>query len=96
MKKVRLKEDFFSMNYLDMKEGLDDGEYFTKIYEDDSDEYFVIAMTNDAFTFDPETDIITVNPGNEKAGDGEMIVMDQPAGNFQHEAVPEESEAALG
>lgn len=74
MKKVRLKEDFFSMNYLDMKEGLNDGEYFTKIYEDDSDEYFVIAMTNDAFTFDPETDIITVNPGNEKSVDGEMIV----------------------
>ena len=74
MKKVRLPEDFFAMSYLDLKEGLDDGEYFTKIYEDDSDRYFTIQMIGDAFTFDPKTDVITVNPGEEKSVDGEMIV----------------------
>ncbi|MGN0379008.1 MAG: InlB B-repeat-containing protein [Butyrivibrio sp.] len=75
MKKVRLPDDFFTMNYMDMKEGLDDnGEYFTKIYEDDSDKYFTIEMTNDAFTYDPKTNFITVDPGSEKSVDGEMIV----------------------
>ena len=74
MKKVRLPDDFFTMNYMDMKEGLDDGEYFTKIYEDDSDKYFVIEMTNDAFTYDPKTNFIKVDPGTEKSVDGEMIV----------------------
>ncbi len=29
---MRIPDDFFTMNYMDMKEGLDDGEYFTKIY----------------------------------------------------------------
>ncbi len=74
MRNVRVPDEFFSMNYLDMKEGLDDGEYFTKIYEDDSDQYYVISMTNDAFTYDPETNLITVDPGDEKTIDGEMIV----------------------
>ena len=74
MKQVRLPDDFFTMNYMDMKEGLDDGEYFTKIYEDDSDRYFKITMTNDAFTYDPKTNLITVDPGSEKSVDGEMIV----------------------
>lgn len=74
MREAGLPEDFFTMNYMDMKEGLDDGEYFTKIYEDDSDKYFVIEMTNDAFSYDPKTNIISVNPGSEKSLDGEMIV----------------------
>ena len=74
MKKMRIPDDFFTMNYMDMKEGLDDGEYFTKIYEDDSDQYFVITMTNDAFSYNPETNLITVDPGAEKSVDGEMIV----------------------
>ncbi len=73
-RQVRLPDDFFNMNYMDMKEGLDDGEYFTKIYEDDSDKYFKITMTNDAFTYDPKTNLITVDPGSEKSVDGEMIV----------------------
>lgn len=74
MRTVRLPDDFFSMSYLDLKEGLDGEDYFQKIYEDDSDQYFTITMTNDAFTYDPKTDIITVNPGSEKSVDGEMIV----------------------
>lgn len=74
MKTMRIPDDFFKMNYMDMKEGLDDGKYFTKIYEDDSDQYFVITMTNDAFMYDPKTNLVTVDPGNEKSVDGEMIV----------------------
>ena len=74
MRNVRVPDEFFSMNYLDLKEGLDDGEYFTKVYEDDSDKYYVISMTNDAFTYDPKTNLITVDPGEEKTVDGEMIV----------------------
>lgn len=31
-------------------------------------------MTNDAFTYDPETNFIKVDPGSEKSVDGEMIV----------------------
>ena len=52
----------------------------TKIYEDDSDRYFVITMTNDAFSYNPETNLITVDPSAEKSVDGEMIVTwkDQP------------------
>ena len=40
VKTVRLPDTYFEMQYLDMKEGLDDNnEYFTKVY-DDSDRYF--------------------------------------------------------
>lgn len=65
---------YFEMQYLDMKEGLDDNnEYFTKVY-DDSDRYFSITMTNPAFSYDSETNIVEVNPGSEPQQDGEMII----------------------
>ena len=74
VKTVRLPDTYFEMQYLDMKEGLDDNdEYFTKIY-DDSDRYFSITMTNPAFSYDPETNIVEVNPGSEPQQDGEMII----------------------
>lgn len=56
-----------------MKTGLDDGKYYEKIYEDDT-KYFNISMTNSAFTYDPATNIIRVNPGDEPEQDGEMII----------------------
>lgn len=74
IRNVWIQDSCFTMNYLDLKEGLDDGEYFTKAYEDDSDEYFVITMTNDAFTYNPVSNLVTVDPGNEKSVDGEMII----------------------
>lgn len=58
---------------MDMKTGLDDGKYYEKIYEDDT-KYFNISMTNSAFTYDPATNIIRVNPGDEPEQDGEMII----------------------
>lgn len=74
VKTVRLPDTYFEMQYLDMKEGLDDNnEYFTKVY-DDSDRYFSITMTNPAFSYDPETNIVEVNPGREPQQDGEMII----------------------
>ncbi|MEI3200645.1 MAG: hypothetical protein V8S21_01260 [Lachnospira eligens] len=58
VKTVRLPDTYFEMQYLDMKEGLDkNDEYFRKVY-DDSDRYYVIAMTNPAFSYDPATNII--------------------------------------
>ena len=74
VKTVRLPDTYFEMQYLDMKEGLDDNnEYFTKVY-DDSDRYFSITMTNPAFSYDPETNIVEVNPSSEPQQDGEMII----------------------
>lgn len=74
VKTVRLPDTYFEMQYLDMKEGLDNNnEYFTKVY-DDSDRYFSITMTNPAFSYDPETNIVEVNPGSEPQQDGEMII----------------------
>ena len=61
---VQIPDEYFKMQYMDMKTGLDDGKYYEKIYEDDT-KYFNISMTNSAFTYDPATNIIRVNPGDE-------------------------------
>ncbi len=74
VKTVRLSDNYFEMQYLDMKEGLDDNdEYFKKIF-DDNDNYYVISMTNPAFSYDPATNIISVDPGDKPEQDGEMII----------------------
>ena len=70
---VQIPDEYFKMQYMDMKTGLDDGKYYEKIYEDDT-KYFNISMTNSAFTYDPVTNIIRVNPGDEPEQDGEMII----------------------
>ena len=70
---VQIPDEYFKMQYMDMKTGLDDGKYYEKIYEDDT-KYFNISMTNSAFTYDPATNIIRVNPGDEPKQDGEMII----------------------
>ena len=70
---VQIPDEYFKMKYMDMKTGLDDGKYYEKIYEDDT-KYFNISMTNSAFTYDPATNIIRVNPGDEPEQDGEMII----------------------
>ena len=74
IKNALIPDTSFTMNYLDLKEGLDDEEYFKKTYEEEGDEYFKVTMTNDAFVYDPVSNLITVNPGNEKNIDGEMII----------------------
>lgn len=70
---VQIPDEYFKMQYMDMKTGLDDGKYYEKIYKDDT-KYFNISMTNSAFTYDPATNIIRVNPGDEPEQDGEMII----------------------
>lgn len=70
---VQIPDEYFKMKYMDMKTGLDDGKYYEKIYEDDT-KYFNISMTNSVFTYDPATNIIRVNPGDEPEQDGEMII----------------------
>ena len=70
---VRLPDDYFRMQYMDMKQGLNEGKYFEKIYEDDP-KYFSIVMTNPAFSYDAETNVVSVNPGSEPQQDGEMII----------------------
>ncbi len=74
VKAVQLSDEYFRMQYMDMKEGLDDdGNYWEKIY-DDSTKYFNIVMTNPAFSYDRETNVISVDPGSEPEQDGEMII----------------------
>lgn len=87
IRNVKISDNYFKMQYLHMKDGMDDGKYFEKIY-DDSPEYFSIAMTNPAFTYNPEKNLISVNPGDEAEQDGEMIVTwRNQKGSFQTQAV---------
>lgn len=84
---VILPDDYFKMQYLHMKEGMNDGEYFERIYDDDP-KYFSIVMTNPAFTYDPETNRVRVIPGNEPEQDGEMIITwKNQKGSFNTKAV---------
>ena len=74
VKAVQLSDEYFRMQYMDMKEGLDDdGNYREKIY-DDSTKYFNIVMTNPAFSYDRDTNVISVDSGTEPEQDGEMII----------------------
>ena len=57
---VQLSDNYFKMQYMHMKDGLNDGKYFEKIYDDNS-KYFNIVMTNPAFSYDPATNIIRVS-----------------------------------
>lgn len=70
---VQLSDNYFKMQYMHMKDGLNDGKYFEKIYDDNS-KYFNIVMTNPAFSYDPATNIISVDPQNKPEQDGEMII----------------------
>lgn len=63
-------ESVFEMLYLDLKTGDSD----TKIY-DDSEEYFTIEMTNDMFSYDRNTNRLTVTPGVKDVQlEGQMVV----------------------
>ena len=69
---VQLSDDLFYMHYLDLKEGLDDGEFFVEAKDRFTD--FTITITNPAFTYDIVNNIITVEPGDEPVQEGEMII----------------------
>ena len=90
MPKVKLKQyirqtvipdSVFELTYLDLKEG----EEKQAVYEDYFDESkpesknnrrnFVITMTNDKFSYDPQTNTISVHPAQgDKKLEGEMII----------------------
>ena len=69
---TRLPDNLFDMYYLDLKEGLDDGEYFvvTKNWYED----FAINTTHPAIRFDAANKIVMVEPGDESVIDGEIII----------------------
>ncbi|MFM9329887.1 InlB B-repeat-containing protein [Paenibacillus mesotrionivorans] len=69
---TQLPDSLFEMAYLDLKEGLDEGKLFTAIYDDKTS--FRIAMTNEAFSYDADSNYITVNPGGQPEQDGEMVI----------------------
>lgn len=86
---TQVPDSIFEMAYLDLKDGLDDGELFTAVYDsegkegaledqdpenNDDEANFKISMTNKAFSYNPKTNQITVNPGNEPKQEGEMII----------------------
>lgn len=87
IKNVSISDDYFKMQYLHMKDGMNDGEYFEKVYDDDP-KYFSVVMTNPAFSYDPEDNMIRVNPGSEPEEDGEMIITwKNQEGSFNTRAV---------
>lgn len=70
IKTTFVPDGVFEMLYLDLKTG-DSG---TKIY-DDSKEYFTIEMTNDKFSYDRETNKLTLTPAeNDITLDGQMVL----------------------
>ena len=69
---TRLPDNIFDMHYLDLKEGLDDGEFFVESKNRFTD--FTITITNPAFKYDIISNVITVEPGKESVETGEMII----------------------
>lgn len=69
---TRVPDSLFEMAYLDLKEGLDDGEYFTALYDDSKN--FKITMTNPAFKYDTATNVLTVDTTKGPKQVGEMVL----------------------
>lgn len=65
---VAVPDDLFEMEYMDLKTG----EIESKIYDDATN--FRIEITNDAFKYDPQTNILTVTPGDRSIQEGQMII----------------------
>ena len=76
-----LSDSVFALDYLDLK----DGKEKQAVYNDYFDETqkvgstnrknFDITMTNDKFSYDPQTNTVTVNPSDgDKKLEGEMII----------------------
>lgn len=86
---IQIPDGIFEMAYLDLKDGLNDGELFTAVFDsegrkgaltdddmenDDDEANFKISMTNPAFSYNPKTNQITVHPGDAVRQEGEMVV----------------------
>ena len=59
--------------------------------------YFNIVMTNPAFSYDRDTNVISVDPGTEPEQDGEMIITWKNSGrNLQYTATDHKDPVTLG
>ena len=90
MPKVKLKQhvrdtvlpdSVFSMDYLDLKDGKEKQAIYEDFFDSGKEESvtnrknFDIRMTNDKFSYDPQTNTVTVNPeAGDKKLEGEMII----------------------
>ncbi len=76
-----IPDSTFRLTYLDLKEGKEKqaiyNDYFDEnsAADDENRRNFIITMTNDKFTYDPQTNTISVNPADgDKKLEGEMII----------------------
>ena len=70
VKQFTLSSDLFAMNYVDMKDG---GLYGSAArnpeqnpagnYDDGSESHYTVTLSNPKFSYDPDGNIVTVNPG---------------------------------
>ena len=78
---TELPDYVFSMHYLDLKDGKEKDAVYEDAFDSSKPESqknrknFDIRMTNDKFTYDPQTNTISVHPDKEdKKLEGEMII----------------------
>ena len=76
-----IADNTYSMDYLDLVKGVGSSAIYSDWQDPDLPEdennksYFVIQMTNDKFSYDPQTNTITVSPDEtDKKLEGEMII----------------------
>ncbi len=65
---VDVPDNIFEMEYMDLKTG----ETETKVFDDETN--FNIEMSNDAFSYNPKTDQLTISPGEKSIQEGQMII----------------------
>ncbi len=56
---IPIWSEFFDMKYLDLKSGEED----TKSYDTDDEKNFTVRISNKKFSYNPYTNLITLNPG---------------------------------
>ena len=81
IRSATIPDSVFSLDYLDLKDGKEKQAIYNDYYDASKKESstnrknFEITMTNDKFTYDPQTNTITVNPAaGDKKLEGEMII----------------------
>ena len=81
VRQMTIPDSVFSMHYLDLKDGDEKDAVYNEYYDESARDSssnrrnFDIRMTNDKFTYDPQTNTISVNPeAGDKKLEGEMII----------------------
>lgn len=76
-----IPDSVFELTYLDLKEGKEKQAVYNDYFDESKGESknnrrnFVITMTNDKFSYDPQTNTISVHPAEgDKKLEGEMII----------------------